>query len=133
MLTQVGVVLGIMTTQTVGLQFATQSQWRYVLFLSAAFCLGQFVLSGTIAESPVWLSSKGRVEERDRAAHRIWGIKEVDSSVEPLLEDGLESGARTPTGPARHLKIPELFASREYRTPLAVVCFAMLSQQISGV
>ncbi|KAF5324746.1 hypothetical protein D9611_004518 [Ephemerocybe angulata] len=130
-LTQVGVVLGIMTTQLVGLQFATQSQWRYVLYLSAVLGVAQFVLSTTVAESPIWLSSKGRLEERKVVAHRIWGIKEAASdAVEPLLEEGVDP--LDAERPQESVKMHQLF-TKEYRKPLMIVCFAMLAQQISGV
>ncbi|KAJ2916836.1 hypothetical protein MD484_g3595, partial [Candolleomyces efflorescens] len=127
-LTQVGVVLGIMTTQIIGMQFATRSQWRYVLFVSAALGVVQFLFSSAITESPVWLAARGRLEEKKLAAQRIWGIKEPASAVEPLLEEGLESEASI-----ENVTIPQLFGPREYKKPLAIVCFAMLAQQISGV
>ena len=137
-LTQVGVVLGIMVTQIVGLRFATQSQWRYVLFLSAAVGVAQFIASPTIVESPVWLSSNGRPEDQKVVAQRLWGIKEFSSAVEPLLEEGLESEQQRVPDESEHrapeqlVKVPQLFSSREFKRPLAVVCFAMLAQQISG-
>lgn len=116
-----------MTTQIVGLQFATQSLWRYVLFLSAAFGVFQIVISSAIAESPVWLSSKGRLEERKNVVHRIWGFREPASAVEPLLEEGGRDAGD------ENVKIPQLFTSKEFRKPLAIVCLAMLTQQISGM
>ncbi|KAJ2931427.1 hypothetical protein H1R20_g5723, partial [Candolleomyces eurysporus] len=130
-LTQVGVVLGIMTTQIIGMQFATRSQWRYVLFVSAALGVAQFLLSSVITESPAWLAARGRLEEKKAVVQRIWGIKEPASAIEPLLEEGLEP--ERPEASNENVTIPQLFGPREYKKPLAIVCFAMLAQQISGV
>ena len=85
------------------------------------------MFSSAITESPVWLAARGRLEEKKLAAQRIWGIKEPASAVEPLLEEGLESEASI-----ENVTIPQLFGPREYKKPLAIVCFAMLAQQISG-
>lgn len=119
-----------MVTQIIGLQFATQSQWRYVLLLSAAIGVAQFLASVTIVESPVWLTANGHREDTKAVGHRLWGIQESPSAVEPLLEEGLES--ERPRAPDQLVKLPQLFTSREFRRPLAIVCFAMLAQQISG-
>jgi CCR4-NOT transcription complex subunit 1 len=120
-----------MTTQIIGMQFATRSQWRYVLFVSAALGVVQFLLSSAVAESPVWLAARGRLEEKKLVAQRIWGIKEPASAVEPLLEEGLESERSEVSN--ENVTIPQLFGPREYKKPLAIVCFAMLTQQISGM
>ena len=119
-----------MTTQIIGMQFATRSQWRYVLFVSAALGAVQFLLSSVITESPTWLAARGRLEEKKAVVQRIWGIKEPASAVEPLLEEGLESQRSEASN--ENVTIPQLFGLREYKKPLAIVCFAMLAQQISG-
>ena len=122
-----------MTTQIVGLQFATQSQWRYVLYLSATLGAIQIALTTVVTESPVWLTLKGHVGETNKVTHRIWGLKVPTSAVEPLLqEEGLEPDRRSPENREESVKIPQLLRSREFRKPLAIVCLAMLTQQISG-
>lgn len=72
-LTQLGIVLGIMITQAIGLRFATPTQWRSVLFLSAATAVAQFFLSTLMVESPAWLGAKGHVEPKKTASRRLWG------------------------------------------------------------
>ncbi|KAG2020515.1 sugar transporter, variant 3 [Coprinopsis cinerea AmutBmut pab1-1] len=120
-----------MTTQIIGLRFATQSQWRYVLFFSSSLALGQFFASPFMTESPAWLHSKGREEERKKVASQIWG----SGGYEPLLEEGnaRDDSPALPDQREKTVKIPQLFKSLEFRRPLLIVCFAMFSQQISGI
>ncbi|KAJ7236728.1 general substrate transporter [Mycena haematopus] len=134
-LTQLGIVLGIMITQAIGLRFATPTQWRSVLFVSAAGSAAQFFLSGLVVESPAWLGGKGQVEPRKAVARKLWGTvppptPAAESSVEDPLLDELEAH-RDENVTA--LTVPQVLAARELRKPLAIVCFAMLSQQLSGI
>lgn len=129
-LTQLGTVFGIMTTQGVGLGFASRSDWRWVLFISSGLALGQFLTSAMMPESPAWLQSKGLAEERRKVASKIWG----SVGYEPILEEGSPAEEERPqAGPGETVKVPQLFTSREFRRPLLVVCFAMLAQQVSGI
>ncbi|KAJ7093162.1 general substrate transporter [Mycena epipterygia] len=136
-LTQLGIVLGIMITQAIGLRFATPTQWRSVLFFSSASSLVQFFLSPLIVESPAWLGAKGLVEPKKIVSRKLWGIvppatllAAAASSVEDPLLDELEAH-RDESITA--FTVPQVFAARELRKPLAIVCFAMLSQQLSGI
>ncbi|KAF8184964.1 general substrate transporter [Mycena galopus ATCC 62051] len=134
-LTQLGIVLGIMVTQAIGLRFATPTQWRSVLFVSAAGSVAQFFLSGVVVESPAWLGGKGQVEPRKAVARKLWGTvppptPAADASIEDPLLDELEAH-RDESVTA--LTVPQVLAARELRKPLAIVCFAMLSQQLSGI
>ncbi|KAF7338630.1 25S rRNA adenine-N(1) methyltransferase [Mycena venus] len=134
-LTQLGIVLGIMITQAIGLRFATPTQWRSVLFLSAAGSVAQFFLSGLMVESPAWLGGKGHVEQKKTVARKLWGsvpppTPAADASVEDPLLDELEAHRDTESITA--FTVPQVLAARELRKPLAIVCFAMLSQQLSG-
>ena len=61
-----------MITQIMGLQLATPTRWRTVLFFSAALAAAQFVLSGGMVESPTWLDRNGLLVEKDKVAQRIW-------------------------------------------------------------
>lgn len=73
MLTQLGIVIGIMITQAIGLRLATPTRWRAVLFFSCALSTAQLLLSPVIAESPVWLSAKEKPEEGALIRRRLWG------------------------------------------------------------
>ncbi|TFK25059.1 CCR4-Not complex component [Coprinopsis marcescibilis] len=131
-LTQLAIVFGIMTTQIIGLQFASESQWRIVLFISSVLGLAQFFASPLIAESPVWLAQKGRLEDGERISARLWG-----SSAYQSLD--AEGGGRTDEDHPQDepadviVKVPQVLASAEFRKPLWIVCLAMLAQQISGI
>lgn len=61
-----------MVTQIMGLQLATPTRWRTVLFFSAALAAAQFVLSGGMVESPTWLDRSGLLVEKDKVTQRIW-------------------------------------------------------------
>lgn len=71
-LTQLGIVLGIMSTQIVGFRYSTPTEWRFVLFLSSAISCVQFVTGYMIVESPAWLGMQNRSEEKKTVSERIW-------------------------------------------------------------
>jgi len=62
-LTQLGIVLGIMITQVLGLRMATPTLWRFVLLFSSAASIMQLSLSRLIVETPVWLKQHGKLED----------------------------------------------------------------------
>ncbi|KAF7311635.1 25S rRNA adenine-N(1) methyltransferase [Mycena kentingensis (nom. inval.)] len=128
-LNQLGIVVGIMVTQAVGLRFATPSQWRYVLFMSSALSLGQFFVSSAMVESPAYLASKGLLEQKKAAAARIWKTSASPASVEdPLLADQAPHNEQIDS-----LTVPEAIAAKDIRGPLVAISFAMVSQQLSGI
>ncbi|KAI0736559.1 general substrate transporter [Fomitopsis betulina] len=149
-LTQFAIVIGIMVTQIMGLQLATPTRWRTVLFFSAALAAAQFVLSGGMVESPTWLDRSGLLVEKDKVTQRIWksggGLDTSNlESQDPLLGadvEATEEDAGTPVPvvevPERNdqeeaITVPELLATPGLRRPLFIVCFSMLVQQLSGV
>jgi MFS family permease len=71
-LTQLGIVLGIMVTQAIGLYLATPARWRAVLFFSCALCTAQLFFSPVVSESPVWLSTREKTEESAQIRRRLW-------------------------------------------------------------
>ncbi|KAF7295255.1 25S rRNA adenine-N(1) methyltransferase [Mycena indigotica] len=130
-LTQLGIVLGIMITQAIGLRFATPSEWRYVLFLSSGIAIAQLFLSPAIVESPAWLGSKGHVELKKAAVIKLWGsAAPTTPSLEDPLLDNLEAHRNEQI---TALTVPQALSAEDIRRPLATVCFAMLSQQLSGI
>ncbi|KZT66806.1 general substrate transporter [Daedalea quercina L-15889] len=151
-LTQFAIVIGIMITQIMGLQFATPTRWRTVLFFSAALAAVQFVLSSGMVESPTWLDRSGLLVEKDKVMQRIWRSGQIlrspdvsnSDSQGPLLSADIEaiddSGTPVPVVdiPERNdqeeaITVPELLATPGLRRPLTIVCFSMLVQQLSGV
>ncbi|KAG6820801.1 hypothetical protein H0H93_011566, partial [Arthromyces matolae] len=132
-LTQFGIVLGIMTTQAMGLRFATPTQWRVVFFFSFLLSAGHILLSYIAAESPVWLGNRGRQDDRKHVCNKLWvpGASDTaDSDSDPLL-DNLE--ARRENSQVMTITVPKLLVAREMRRPLAIICLAMAAQQLSGI
>ena len=72
-LTQLGIVLGIMITQAMGLRLASPTEWRIVLFFSFVLAAAQVFLSVFVVESPAWLGGNGRSDEKKAVAKRLWG------------------------------------------------------------
>ncbi|KIY45718.1 general substrate transporter [Fistulina hepatica ATCC 64428] len=126
-LTQMGIVTGIMTTQCLGLAFATPSRWRNVLFFSCALAVAQSLLASFIVESPAWLGRHGRPEDRKAAAHRLWRMNETDAEA-PLIDDA--DARREESHSLASISVRQLLVSKELRTPLFVTSFAMLAQQL---
>jgi len=76
-LTQLGIVLGIMITQVAGFWFATPSQWRLVLFLSSLIGVFQFFIGYFVVETPTYLRIKGRQDEMQSVSRRLWNTKVI--------------------------------------------------------
>jgi len=135
-LTQLGIVLGIMITQGLGLRLATPTQWRTVLYFSSALSAVQLLASMFVVESPVWLAKWGRMDEKQAVASKLWvtgatssfPTEEIDDS-DPLL-DQLEARQEIHSSA---ITVPQLFAARELRKPLTIICLAMAAQQLSGI
>lgn len=151
-LTQLSIVLGIMLTQAFGLWLATPKQWRFVLLISSALSVLQFMASTFVVESPVFIGRDGGADEQKRVGELLWGIDARlqpsainEAAADPLLADdesGYASHADAEVGreeeevePSRAaaITVPQLIRARELRKPLLVACFAMLSQQLSGM
>ncbi|KAF8626160.1 hypothetical protein AX15_005051 [Amanita polypyramis BW_CC] len=131
-LTQLGIVLGIMITQAIGIRLATPTLWRVVLFISCALSAAQLLFSSVVAESPVWLASKGRMEESVQVQKKLWSSVEAHQDTEdPLLDESFERLDRSDSNST--VSVPQLLVRKDLRKPLVIVCSAMLSQQLSGI
>ncbi|KAF9557679.1 general substrate transporter [Agrocybe pediades] len=131
-LTQLSIVIGIMLTQSAGINLAYPYYWRYVFFIS--FCLSalQFFTSSAIVESPVFLLERQRLDEQKVSARRLWGsiVPSVDSE-ESLLNE------REPDTPNAHheenVSVLQSLHRKDLRKPLMIVSLAMTAQQVSGI
>ncbi|KAF7440921.1 hypothetical protein PC9H_001270 [Pleurotus ostreatus] len=129
-LTQLSIVLGIMITQLLGINLATPTTWRLVLFASCALSIFQLLTSAIACETPAYLGGKGLHEQKRAISQRLWGTASNIARAEV-------TDASSPT--RRHepreavVTIPQLFAKPELRQPLMIVCLAMMSQQVSGI
>ncbi|KAF8558404.1 general substrate transporter [Imleria badia] len=140
-LTQLAIVVGILVTQIMGFGLATPTQWRLVLFISAAVSAVQYLLAPAIVESPAYLIRNGLTTERKAVIRSLWGPQLEDArldpedlgdSEEPLLTSNEADGVPH-TEQAAAVTIPELLTSPELRRPLLTMVFAMISQQVSGI
>lgn len=138
-LTQFAIVIGIMITQAMGLNLATPTTWRLVLLFSAALSLAQLLLGTTIVESPVWLSRHGSLRDKDASARRLWKSAPALRSSDAVDEDAEDPLLGADDEHDRHdaqphaVNVPAVLLRAEFRKPLAIVCFSMLCQQLSGV
>ncbi|KAI0646783.1 general substrate transporter [Trametes meyenii] len=144
-LTQFAIVIGIMITQAMGLQLATPRTWRAVLLFSSALSIAQLLVGPIIVESPVWLNRHGLLRAKDASARRLWRgghtLRSPDVASEdaedPLLgasdEHSSLNSDRRPDGHEAAVTVPQVVLRKEFRKPLAIVCFSMLCQQLSGV
>ncbi|RPD65842.1 general substrate transporter [Lentinus tigrinus ALCF2SS1-7] len=143
-LTQFAIVIGIMSTQAMGLKLATPLTWRIVLLFSSVLSLAQLLAGPMIVESPVWLSRHGLLRDKDASARRLWqgghaihSPDVADEDVEdPLLDTDDERSSLNPEHREEHqaaASVPQALLRAEFRRPLAIVCFSMLCQQLSGV
>lgn len=79
---QLAIVIGILTTQGVGLSLARPWVWRFVPFVSATLALLQLVLSRTVPESHAWLEGNARGQEAQKVRELLWvGADSTYSSV----------------------------------------------------
>ena len=82
---QLAIVIGILTTQTVGLSLARPWFWRFVPFVSATVALVQLILGRLVAESHAWLEGNGRAQEAQRVREKLW--KGAESSYSSVRRD----------------------------------------------
>ncbi|KAJ8508546.1 hypothetical protein ONZ45_g9191 [Pleurotus djamor] len=162
-LTQLSIVLGIMVTQLLGLNLATPTTWRAVLFASCALAISQLVTSSLACETPAYLGGKGLLEQKRHVSRKLWGEATRDPEAGPSThrneqasdtlfdEDEADNTAKDPllsvhavedddvAEARRHepreatVTVTQLASKPELRQPLMIVCLAMLSQQVSGV
>ncbi|KAF9459362.1 general substrate transporter [Collybia nuda] len=135
-LTQLGIVLGIMITQAMGLRFATPTEWRLVLIFSSVLSAAQLLLSVFIVESPTWLGSQLRTDEKKWTEGRLWDAALQNDSSSTVERDFLLDQSEAQPEAQRNvaaITVPQLLTTQELRTPLAIICLAMASQQLSGI
>ncbi|CAL1703957.1 unnamed protein product [Somion occarium] len=142
-LTQFAIVIGIMTTQAMGLRLATTRTWRWVLVASSFLSAVQLILGLWMVESPTYLARHKMTKQGAVVAHRLWGAtapviarqEDNDESVaDPLLEHSASDVEdQKHKGRDDAITVPQLLKASNLRTPLMIACFSMLCQQLSGV
>ncbi|CAN8177263.1 unnamed protein product [Coccothraustes coccothraustes] len=124
---QLGIVLGILVAQVLGLRalLGTPRAWPALLGAGLVPAALQLLLLPLCPESPRFLLARGQRGRARRGLSRLAG---------PAAEAGLAAlEAELGRGPAPKVGLLELCRSRRYRQPLIVTLGLQLAQQLSGI
>ncbi|KAM7004276.1 solute carrier family 2, facilitated glucose transporter member 4 [Passerculus sandwichensis] len=124
---QLGIVLGILVAQVLGLRalLGTPRAWPALLGAGLLPAALQLLLLPLCPESPRFLLARGQRGRARRGLSRLAG---------PAAEAGLAAlEAELGRGPAPKVGLLELCRSRRYRQPLIVTLGLQLAQQLSGI
>ncbi|XP_061520445.1 solute carrier family 2, facilitated glucose transporter member 1-like [Phycodurus eques] len=127
---QLGVVVGILIAQILGLESLLGSSrlWPVLLALTVAPAVLQCVLLPFCPESPRFLLINLKQEEEARKALvRLRGSEDVSGDLQEMKEESSKMALE------KKVTIPELFRCAAYRQPLLIAVMLQLSQQLSGI
>ncbi|XP_076864134.1 solute carrier family 2, facilitated glucose transporter member 3a [Brachyhypopomus gauderio] len=127
---QLGVVVGILIAQILGLEFLLGSDtlWPLLLALTVIPAVLQCLLLPFCPESPRYLLINLNEEEQAcKALVRLRGCEDVSKDMEDMKEESVKMNME------KKVTIPELFRSSTYRQPLLIAIMLQLSQQLSGI
>ncbi|PVV03474.1 hypothetical protein BB560_002059 [Smittium megazygosporum] len=158
LLTQFGIVIGVVLGMIMGYFFRVGNRWRMVFFIAMAICIVNFFLLFFIVESPKYLHHLGRESDAIAVLKRLRQVDEVSEEFDswnttetpvqtnsPSFSQGASSSAQsitTPTGSPKigspnsaqkKINIFNIFRIRKYRQPLFLVFALMAGQQLTGV
>ncbi|XP_041568231.2 solute carrier family 2, facilitated glucose transporter member 4 [Taeniopygia guttata] len=124
---QLGIVIGILVAQVLGLRalLGTPRAWPALFGAGLLPAALQLLLLPLCPESPRFLLARGQRGRARRGLSRLAG---------PAAEAGLAAlEAELGRGPAPKVGLLELCRSRRYRQPLIVTLGLQLAQQLSGI
>ncbi|MEQ2294504.1 Solute carrier 2, facilitated glucose transporter member 2 [Ameca splendens] len=127
---QLAVVIGILLSQVIGLDFVfgNDEMWHVLLGLSGAPAILQSFMLPLCPESPRYLYILlGKEQEARKSLHRLKGAYDPASDLEEMRKEK-EEADRQP-----RVSILSLILSSVYRQQLFVSLMMHLSQQLSGV
>ncbi|XP_061676437.1 solute carrier family 2, facilitated glucose transporter member 1-like isoform X1 [Syngnathoides biaculeatus] len=127
---QLGVVVGILVAQILGLESLLGSSrlWPALLALTVAPAVLQCALLPFCPESPRFLLINLKQEEQARKALvRLRGSEDVSGDLQEMKEESNKMALE------KKVTIPELFRCAAYRQPLLIAVMLQLSQQLSGI
>ncbi|XP_077364111.1 solute carrier family 2, facilitated glucose transporter member 3-like isoform X2 [Festucalex cinctus] len=127
---QLGVVVGILVAQILGLEglLGSSRLWPLLLALTVAPAVLQCILLPFCPESPRFLLINLKQEEQARKALvRLRGSSDVTSDLQEMKEESSKMALE------KKVTIPELFRCPAYRQPLLIAVMLQLSQQLSGI
>ncbi|XP_066529832.1 solute carrier family 2, facilitated glucose transporter member 3a [Hoplias malabaricus] len=127
---QLGVVVGILISQILGLEFLLGSDtlWPLLLALTVIPAVLQCLLLPFCPESPRYLLiNLNKEEEARKALVRLRGFEDVSKDMQEMKEESVKMNME------KKVTIPELFRTSMYRQPLLIAVILQLSQQLSGI
>ncbi|XP_026113596.1 solute carrier family 2, facilitated glucose transporter member 3-like isoform X1 [Carassius auratus] len=127
---QLGVVVGILIAQILGLEnlLGSQKLWPLLLALTVLPAVLQCILLPFCPESPRYLLINLNEEEQARKALvRLRGYEDVGKDMQEMKEESAKMAME------KKVTIPELFRIAAYRQPLLIAVMLQLSQQLSGI
>ncbi|XP_069038655.1 solute carrier family 2, facilitated glucose transporter member 3 [Lepisosteus oculatus] len=127
---QLGVVLGILVAQVLGLEFLLGSRtlWPLLLSLTVFPALIQSAILPFCPESPRFLLINKHEEEQARKVlEKLRGTEDVGDDLQEMKEESIKMAQE------KKVTIPELFRSPAYRQPIIIAIVLQLSQQLSGI
>ncbi|XP_068436055.1 solute carrier family 2, facilitated glucose transporter member 2 isoform X1 [Clinocottus analis] len=127
---QLAIVIGILISQVIGLDFVfgNDDMWPLLLGLSGAPAVLQTFLLPLCPESPRYLYIvQGKEQEARKSLHRLKGTYDATPDLEEMRREK-EEADREPS-----VSILSLIRSSVYRQQLSVALMMHLSQQLSGI
>ncbi|XP_056249355.1 solute carrier family 2, facilitated glucose transporter member 2 [Seriola aureovittata] len=127
---QLAIVIGILISQVIGLDFVLGSDdmWPVLLGLSGAPAVLQTLLLPLCPESPRYLYIVlGKEQEAKKSLYRLKGAYDATSDLEEMWKEKEEADKEP------RISILSLIRSSVYRQQLFVALMMHLSQQLSGI
>uniref|UniRef100_A0A9J8BYL1 Solute carrier family 2 member 2 n=1 Tax=Cyprinus carpio carpio TaxID=630221 RepID=A0A9J8BYL1_CYPCA len=127
---QLAIVIGILISQVIGLDFllGNDDMWHVLLGLSGAPAILQSLLLFVCPESPRYLYIKlGKVEEACKSLKRLKGDYDTSKDIAEMQAEKEEAMKEA------QMSILRLLRSSVYRQQLFVALMMHLSQQFSGI
>ncbi|XP_046719401.1 solute carrier family 2, facilitated glucose transporter member 2 isoform X2 [Silurus meridionalis] len=127
---QLAVVIGILISQVLGLDFllGNDDMWHVLLGLSGVIALLQSLLLPLCPESPRYLYIKlGKKEEACKSLKRLKGDYDMSKDISEMQKEKEEAMKES------KVSIWRLLRAEQYRQQLFVALMLHLSQQLSGI
>ncbi|XP_051941532.1 solute carrier family 2, facilitated glucose transporter member 2 [Hippocampus zosterae] len=127
---QLAIVIGILTSQVIGLDFilGNDAMWPLLLALSGAPAVLQSLLLPLCPESPRYLYILlGKEREAEESLYRLKGAYDASADLDEMRREKEEADK------VARVSIASLICSSAYRRPLFVALGMHLSQQLSGI
>ncbi|XP_073782017.1 solute carrier family 2, facilitated glucose transporter member 3 isoform X1 [Danio rerio] len=127
---QLGVVIGILVAQILGLEslLGSQTLWPLLLALTALPAVIQSIMLIFCLESPRYLLiSLNKEDEARQALTSLRGHSDVEDDIREMKDEAMKMSME------KRVSIPELFRNPAYRQPIIIAIILQLSQQLSGI